>query len=214
MTHEALKHADSVILIFAKAPVAGRVKTRLLSHLSAAQAAQLHVELTQNRLQMCTAAGVCDVQLWCSPDVHHPFFSACRQRYGTQLHAQQGNDLGERMSGAIKAMLRCYNKVVVIGTDAPALSMPTIVSAIEQLDRCDVALVPAEDGGYVLLGSSSYRDDLLADIAWGTKTVLADTLRNLDSLDLEYALLPECWDVDRPEDLQRYRAMYPQNELG
>ena len=209
-----MKYADSVILVFAKAPVAGRVKTRLLPHISAAQAAQLHMELTHNRLQMCTAAGVCDVQLWCSPDVHHPFFPACRQRYGTQLHAQQGNDLGERMSGAIKAMLRRYSKVVVIGTDAPALGMPMIVSAIEQLDRCDVALVPAEDGGYVLLGASSYRQDLLAGIAWGTKTVLTDTLRNLDSLGLEYALLPECWDVDRPEDLQRYRAMYSKTALG
>jgi rSAM/selenodomain-associated transferase 1 len=214
MNSPFLKYADSAILIFAKAPVAGRVKTRLLPQISAAQAAQLHVELTQNRLQMCTSAGLCDVQLWCSPDVHHPFFAACRQRYRTQLQTQQGDDLGERMSGAIKAMLHCYKKVVIIGSDAPALGMPTIESAIEQLDHYDVALVPAEDGGYVLLGASSFHDDLLADIPWGTKHVLADTLRNLDSLGLEYTLLPECWDVDRPEDLKRYRAMNPETTLG
>ena len=163
---------------------------------------------------MCTTARLCDVQLWCSPDVHHPFFFACRQHYGVQLQTQQGNDLGERMSGAIKEMLHCYKKVVIIGTDAPALGIPTIESAIEQLDDYDVALVPAEDGGYVLLGASSYHDDLLADIPWGTNHVLADTLRNLDSLGLEYALLPECWDVDRPEDLQRYRAMKPDSTRG
>jgi rSAM/selenodomain-associated transferase 1 len=208
------KHADSVILIFAKAPVAGQVKTRLVPHLSAEQAAKLHVELTQNRLQMCTAAGLCDVQLWCSPNGDHPFFSACRQSYGVPLRTQQGHDLGERMSVAIKEMLQSYNKVIVIGTDAPALGVPAIESAIDQLDRCDVVLVPAEDGGYVLIGAASHDDKLLASVPWGTKHVLASTLRNLDSLGLDYELLPECWDVDRPEDLQRYRSMHPETAVG
>ena len=118
------------------------------------------------------------------------------------------------MSNAIKEMLLSYNKVVVIGTDAPALGIPAIESAIEKLDHRDIVLVPAEDGGYVLLGAACHHDDLLADVPWGTKHVLACTMRNLDSIGLDYELLPECWDVDRPEDLQRYRAMKQQNALG
>ena len=208
------KHTDSAILIFSKAPEAGQVKTRLLPHLNAEQAAKLHVELTQNRLQMCTAAGLCDVQLWCSPDEHHPFFTACRQAYGVQLRTQQGDNLGERMSNAIKEALQCYKKVIIIGTDAPALGVPAIESAIERLDRCDIALVPAEDGGYVLIGVRCHHNGLLARVPWGTKHVLASTLRNLDSLGLDYELLPECWDVDRPEDLERYRAMNPELALS
>lgn len=202
-----MKYADSVILIFSKAPVAGQVKTRLMPHISAEQAADLHEELTLDRLQMCTAARLCDVQLWCSPDVNHPFFLDCRENYGIPLHAQRGSDLGERMSSAIKTMLGSYRKVIIIGTDAPALDKDAVASAIEQLDSADIAMVPAEDGGYVLIGASSHHDDLLASVPWGTKRVLSSTVRNLEALGLEYGLLAECWDVDRPEDLQRYLSM-------
>ena len=209
-----MRHPDCVIQIFSKAPVAGQVKTRLVPYISAEQAASLHAELTRDRLQLCASAGLCDVQLWCSPDIHHPFFLDCRTRYGIELQAQSDGDLGARMSTAIKAVLDDYRKVIIIGSDAPALDMDTIEAAIEQLDVADVVLVPAEDGGYVLIGASSHHDDLLVDVAWGTPQVLPDTLRNIESVGLDYGLLAECWDVDRPEDLQRYLAMTPKSALG
>ena len=109
-----MKYPDCAILIFAKAPVSGQVKTRLVPYITAGQAASLHEELTHDRLRMCTTADLCDVQLWCSPDTKHLFFSDCRQRYGISLHTQTGKDLGERMSAALQTMLGRYNKVIII----------------------------------------------------------------------------------------------------
>lgn len=202
-----MKHPGSVILIFSKAPVAGQVKTRLLPHITAEQAAKLHQELAHDRLYMCTTAGLCDVQLWCSPDASHDFFSHCKQRYGVCLQLQRGNCLGERMSNAVKAMLMGHEKVVIIGTDAPALDIGTIDTAIEALDTNDIVLVPAEDGGYVLIAASTHHQDIFIDVPWGTESVLTQTVQNIERLGLEYTLLGECWDVDRPDDLERYLAL-------
>jgi len=203
--NQAMKYPDSVILIFSKAPVVGQVNTRLVPYITAEQAANLHEELAHDRLKMCTSADLCDVQLWCSPDTEHQFFSDCRQRYGVQLHSQSGNDLGERISGALKVLLGQYKKIIIIGTDAPALDIDSIDAVINELERRDIVLVPAEDGGYVLLAASTYHEDLLVDVPWGSDTVLASTVRNIESLGLSYSLLGTCWDVDRPEDLERYR---------
>jgi rSAM/selenodomain-associated transferase 1 len=201
-----VKYPDCAILVFAKAPVAGQVKTRLVPYITAGQAASLHEELTRDRLHMCTTADLCDVQLWCSPDTDHPFFSDCNRRYGVRLHTQTGNDLGERMSAALQAMLGQYKKIIIIGTDAPALDINTIDAAVNQLEHSDIVLVPAEDGGYVLLAASKHHQDLLTNVLWGTESVLASTVRNIERLGMRYSLLGECWDVDRPEDLERYMA--------
>jgi rSAM/selenodomain-associated transferase 1 len=161
-----IKYPDCAILVFSKAPVVGQVNTRLVPYITAEQAASLHEELTHNRLRMCTTADLCDVQLWCSPDTRHPFFFDCRQRYGVQLHTQNGNDLGERMSAALQTMLGRYKKIIIIGTDAPALDIDTIDAVVNQLEHSDIVLVPAEDGGYVLLGASKHHQDLLVDVPW------------------------------------------------
>ncbi len=207
MINQAMKYPDSVILIFSKAPVVGQVNTRLVPYITAEQAANLHEELAHDRLKMCTGADLCDVQLWCSPDTEHQFFSDCRQRYGVQLHSQSGNDLGERISGALKVLLGQYKKIIIIGTDAPALVIDTIDAAVNELQHSDIVLVPAEDGGYVLIGASKHHEDLLIDVPWGSESVLANTVRNIERLGLEYSLLGKCWDVDRPEDLERYMAL-------
>jgi rSAM/selenodomain-associated transferase 1 len=203
---QRIKYPDCAILVFSKAPVVGQVNTRLVPYITAEQAASLHEELTHDRLRMCTTADLCDVELWCSPDTRHPFFFDCRQRYGVQLQTQNGNDLGERMSAALQTMLGRYKKIIIIGTDAPALDIDTIDAVVNQLEHSDIVLVPAEDGGYVLLGASKHHQDLLVDVPWGTEGVLASTVRNIERLGLSYSLLGECWDVDRPEDLERYKS--------
>jgi rSAM/selenodomain-associated transferase 1 len=199
------EQAEHAIMVFSKAPVVGEVNTRLVPYITAQQAALLHEELTRDRLQMCTSAGACDVQLWCSPDTSHRFFVDCRRRYDVQLKQQYGKDLGERMSNALKAMLGRYNKIVIIGSDAPVLDMNTIDAVFNQLTHSQIVLVPAEDGGYVLLGATVQHDDMLRDVPWGTEKVLASTLDNFERLNFDYALVGESWDVDRPEDLERYR---------
>lgn len=200
-----MKYPDCAILIFSKAPVIGQVNTRLVPYITAEQAARLHEEFTHDRLRMCTSANLGDVQLWCSPDTQHQFFADCQQRYDVKLQTQSGNDLGERMSAALKTMLRRYKRIIIIGTDAPALDIDTIDAVVAELGHRDIVLVPAEDGGYVLLGASKFHQDLLDDVPWGTERVLANTVCNIKRLGLDYSLLGQCWDVDRPEDLERYK---------
>jgi rSAM/selenodomain-associated transferase 1 len=201
------KNTEHAILVFSKAPVAGQVNTRLVPYITAEQAALLHEELTHDRLQMCTSAGTCDVQLWCSPDTSHRFFVDCQHRYGVQLKQQYGSDLGERISNALKTMLGSYTKIVIIGSDAPVLDMNIIDAAFNQLEHKEIVMVPAEDGGYVLLGATVQHDDMLKDVPWGTEKVLASTLDNIERLNFDYALVGQSWDVDRPEDLERYRKL-------
>ena len=204
---QTVKNPDYAILIFSKAPVVGKVNTRLVPYITAEQAAALHEELAHDRLSMCTAANICDVQLWCSPDADHRFFTDCMERYGVHLYVQQGSNLGERIIHAFRTLLEQYRKIIIIGTDAPALDINIIGEVFDELDHKDIALVPAEDGGYVLIGASNYHDKLLYGVPWGTENVLASTVRNCEQLGLEYGLVGECWDVDRPEDLERYRQL-------
>lgn len=202
-----MKHPGAIVLVFSRAPVAGEVKTRLVPYIDKHAAADLQRELVHDRLEMLIASKLSEVQLWCSPDTSHPFFSECAERYGITLKAQSGSDLGERMSNASRELLQDYNKVVIIGTDAPALGSDMIDQAIGELDNHDAVFVPAEDGGYVLIGMTTHHDALLADISWGTGRVLQQTINNLEQLGLRYSLLEQCWDIDRPEDLERYRAL-------
>jgi len=136
------------ILIFAKAPVPGTCKTRLVPALSEWGAAGLSGALTLHLLAMLGEARVAPAILCCTPDCGHPLF----QRRGEEKWVQRGNDLGERMLDAAGRALEEAGRVLLVGTDCPALSAGYLERAFRALERSDVVIGPAEDGGYVLLG--------------------------------------------------------------
>jgi len=200
-----LKHPDTVLLVFAKAPIAGEVNTRLIPDLGVDIATDLQVELIHSRLNSFMQSELCDLQLWCSPDCDHVFFESCKKQYDISLHQQIGGDLGERMSHAIKASLENYKYVVLIGTDAPSLDNLLIEQAIVSLQGgSSTVIVPAEDGGYVLIGMSKHYKEIFLSVPWGTDRVLKKTRGNIIALGLKVNELPECWDIDRVEDYERY----------
>lgn len=193
---------DARIMVFAKAPVAGAVKTRLIPALGAEGAAALHALLA--RLCVATAAGaqLCPVELWCSPDTHHPFFTQCSNDYAVALREQQGTDLGARMAHAFDTALQQSPCAVIIGTDCPALSAHDLREALDALQQGqDAVLGPAEDGGYVLLGLRRAAPQLFKNIPWGTEQVLGLTRTRLKQLQWRWHELPARPDVDRPQDL-------------
>jgi rSAM/selenodomain-associated transferase 1 len=200
---------DAVVALFAKAPVPGEVNTRLTPAISAEEAAALQQTLILDRLEMLCAAGNgdIDVQLWCSPGTQHPFFLDCATRFPISLHPQQGNDLGDRMERALAQMLAQYRRALIIGADAPSLGPRDIRSAHQALSDHDYVLTPAEDGGYVLIGSRRAVPGVLQRIDWGTHRVLLQTCTALEKHGLTCALTDTRWDIDRPEDLERYRAL-------
>ncbi len=172
---------DTIVLLFAKAPVAGSVNTRLIPDIGVEKATDLQEKLIHQRLLMLTDAQLCDVILMCAPDTQHECFSECSHKYQVQLSAQSGSDLGLRMYNGIKTALQSYKHCIVIGTDAPALDEKLITQAIKVL-RADteVVFVPAEDGGYVLLGLQYAHTFLFEEIDWGSAQVMQQSREKLE----------------------------------
>ncbi len=200
-----MKHPDTVILLFAKAPVSGSVNTRLISDIGVQAATQLQDDLIHQRLSMLTQANLCTVHLLCSPDVQQDCFVRCKEQYPITLLVQTGADLGMRMLNGIKLALQQYKYCIVIGTDAPALNEVLIEQAIERLKmNAEVVFVPAEDGGYVLVGLQKPYKFLFQDIAWGSAEVMQQSRDKLNENDISFFELDTCWDIDRVEDYRRY----------
>jgi rSAM/selenodomain-associated transferase 1 len=188
--------------VFAKAPVAGAVKTRLVPTIGAARATRLHEALAIHALATAAQAKPSSLQLWCAPDAAHPFFADCAARFGCELRAQRGADLGERMAHAFATAA----PLVVIGTDCPSLSASHLARAWEALATHDAAIAPAEDGGYVLIALARPAPSLFLDMAWGDEGVLARTRKRIAAAGLRCAELETLWDVDRPDDYRRLEA--------
>lgn len=200
-----MRYDDTIVLLFAKAPVAGQVNTRLIPDIGERAATQLQHDLIHDRLKMLAASGLCHVRLMCAPDAQHECFQSCKQSYPIELSVQQGQDLGVRMLNAASKALRDHRYCIIIGTDAPALDAEIIAQAIEGLRSGKQAVfVPAEDGGYVLAGLSEPREELFRDISWGSAKVMRQTRRQLEENAIPFLELESCWDVDVIEDYRRY----------
>lgn len=197
------------LLIFAKAPQPGRVKTRLIPAIGAQAAAKLHQRLASDTLQRMSAADLCPLELWVSPDAEQPFFRDMQRRHGMSLHVQQGANLGERMYNAAADALTRADSVALIGTDCPPLSGDHLADALAGLQRHDAMLGPAEDGGYVLLALKRAEWRLFDAVPWGTGEVADITRRRLRQLDWQWRELPLLWDLDRPQDLSRWDGAAP-----
>jgi glycosyltransferase A (GT-A) superfamily protein (DUF2064 family) len=180
---------DVAVLVFARAPIPGRAKTRLIPRLGAFQAARLHARLTAHAVRVARAAACGPVQL----------FDTAKQR---------GADLGSRMHHALSGALRRHRAAILIGADCPALQPSDLRRAARLLaGGCQAVLGPAEDGGYVLIGVRRTSPRLFAGIAWGNSGVYAATAERLDSLGYRWRALRMLWDIDRPEDLERLRSL-------
>lgn len=196
---------DTVVLLFAKAPVSGTVNTRLIPYIGEQAATQLQQELIHHRLNMLAEADLCAVELCCTPDVHHACFLQCQHQYPIHLRKQYGEDLGLRMFNAAREGLKRYRHCIIIGTDAPALKKDQLQQAIGALhSNVDVVVVPAEDGGYVLLGLSKAYRFLFDCMPWGSDDVIQQTRHRLITNQVSFEFLETCWDVDRLDDYHRY----------
>jgi len=199
------------VAILAKAPVPGFAKTRLIPTIGAHAAAVLQERLTERAVTTALAADVGPVTLWCAPDSTHDAFLKLAVRSRITLRPQPEGDLGVRMLAAAAAS---DGPTLVIGTDCPALTELHLRGAANALrDGMDVILIPAEDGGYVLIGMRSAQPALFVGIQWGTKTVLADTRARIIEGRLILAEQPPLWDVDTDSDLARLDREIPELKL-
>lgn len=190
------------IAIFARAPVPGRAKRRLVPAIGEEGAADLQRRMTDRAVAAAVEARAGPVSLWCTPDTRHPAFRALRARYPVRLRVQRGRDLGERMGAAMRDMLDRRPVALLAGSDCPALGATVFQEAAEWIDGgADAVLAPALDGGYVLIGLRRFEASLFAGMAWGTDRVLAETRRRFGALGWDWRETEPLPDIDRPEDL-------------
>ncbi len=209
--------SDASVLIFARAPVAGSVKTRLIPLLGDHGAAALYRSLVERALTVARESGVGPVELWCAPATDDDFFAACRDRFHVTLHRQREGDLGARMLDAFEDALTRSRHVLLTGSDCPSLTAADLRAAARALrEGRDAVFCPTEDGGYVLVGLSQAMPALFDAMTWGTATVMEETRQRLRNLGWRWHELPVHWDVDRPQDYQRLvrEGLLPASDLG
>jgi len=185
-------------IIFCKAPIAGRVKTRLQPEFTPEQAANAHAAMAtcviERALRLFPHTWIA------ADDPYHPFF----QQFNTSILPQGEGDLGLRMSRlAERAVAYGAQGVLLLGTDSPHMSMARLRCAVRLLGRYDVILGPVEDGGYDLLALRGQARGLFQDIAWGTSTVLNSTVKRASDMGLSCRCMSIGFDVDVPDDLAR-----------
>jgi uncharacterized protein len=195
---------DTHIVVFAKAPQPGTVKTRLVPLLGKARAAALQAQLLEHALRTASRAHPGRLFLYCAPDTTHPFFQHCASAYGAMLRPQASGDLGARMLSAFEQTLQEAPHIVLIGSDCPALTVDHLLDARRGLRAgYDAVFAPAEDGGYTLVALKRSANELFQGIAWSEATVMHETRRRLRQLGWSWHELETVWDVDRPSDYRR-----------
>lgn len=190
----------NIIALFAKAPIPGQVKTRLCPPLSFSEAASLYQAMLTDILEQHAACSGADRVLWYTPATAAGWFQHAA-RVGYELCAQQGADLGARMSHVFRVhAAQGYERIVLRGTDSPTLPLVRIASAFEALERVELVLCPDRDGGYNLIGLREPCDALF-EMELSTETVLERTLACARERGLGVEILPPHYDVDTAADL-------------
>lgn len=200
------------LAVFAKAPLPGYAKTRLIPVLGADGAARLAATLIARTLALAEAVQPQALTLWCAPDAEDAYFRQLAGRHPRlRLCPQQGDDLGARMHAAFSDEL-AHGPTLLIGTDCPPLSAAHLHAAAAALlgDGArapqDAVFLPAEDGGYVLVGLRAPQPRLFADLPWSTPVLMDATRARLRAAGLCWFEPATLWDLDRPADLRRWQA--------
>jgi uncharacterized protein len=198
------------LIVFARAPVPGACKTRLIGRYGAIGAARLHRRMLERSLRVAREAACGSIELWVTPPLAHPCFTALRRREDIALRRQCAGDLGRRMAHALAAALRRRPGVaVLIGTDAADLCAQDLRTAAQALARgaCEAFLQPALDGGFVLIATRRDPGALLQGVRWSSGRELAQTCARFERRGLRVALGAPRRDIDRPADVRAARHL-------
>jgi rSAM/selenodomain-associated transferase 1 len=196
--------AKQALLIFTKNIVIGKVKTRLAATIGHEKALAVYDQLLKHTVFITKLLVIKKIVYYSSyiekNDLWNPEY------YLKKIQA--GNDLGERMNNAFADAFQAgYDKVIIIGTDCPGLNAELITDAFSLLDKHDIVIGPAEDGGYYLLGMKRLYSDLFKNIHWSTSIVFEETKKQCVALSLDFCLLPTLSDVDEEKDLIHLKSI-------
>jgi len=195
------------LVIFAREPLPGRVKSRLAASIGDHYAAELYETMLSAVLKMCRQlTDVDSVVFW---DCEEDSLQLLAERYNCCSRRQIEGDLGQRMQAALSEMFASGSEICcIIGSDAPDLPASFIKEAFYLLtaQQADAVFGPCHDGGYYLLGLSRLWPQLFADIDWGTPQVLQQSLLAAEGTGIKVSLLLEWYDIDTYDDLKKFRV--------
>ena len=194
---------QNALIIFIKNLVQGKVKTRLAAKLGDDKAFEIYQMLLAHTFNITNSLN-CDKYVFYSDFIEqHDDWS----KHGYTQILQRGNSLGKRMQNAFSQLVECnnsfdrnYDRAVIVGSDCAELQSFIIEDAFKALNKVDVVVGPASDGGYYLLGLKKMYEDLFRDIRWSTSTVLNETLAVCAAKGLSVHLLPILNDIDEEDD--------------
>jgi rSAM/selenodomain-associated transferase 1 len=194
------------IIIFAKAPAAGLVKTRLIPALGADGAARLAKTMLRATIEEASAAGLGVPELCATPEPGDAAWDGVLPAAQLDWTDQGEGELGERLARAARRPLLAGKRVLLIGSDCPQLTSGRLRAAAAALDQHDAVIQPAQDGGYALLGLRRFDSSLFEGISWSTPAVSGETLDRIEALGWTVFVGDTLRDVDRPEDLEPMEA--------
>jgi len=189
--------------VFARPPIAGKAKTRLLGAIGPGGTEKLQAHLIDRTLNVVCNNPRARVTLFVRGDAQHPFIATCAHRFNIPTREQAGDDLGARMHAGFVHMLAAFPRALIVGVDNLTLTSNLLLDAYDALEKADVVVQPAADGGYTLIGLSRPRASLFKGIAWGTQDVMRLTRDRATQEGLRVAELKTTWDLDTPTDLGR-----------
>lgn len=199
------------IVLMSRAPIPGKTKTRLQTHLTAKECAQLHRAFLEDisRMLLRVAQQKDNIQLYLSytpQGTKDQFRGIIPDEF--KMFTQKGANLGEKMYNSLQyAYQQGDDRQIIMGSDLPSLQPQVILRAIEALQKKDIVIGPSTDGGYYLLGNKQPHSFLFAGILWGESSVFQATIEAIKSRDhLEYSLVDKCYDIDIYSELLKLRA--------
>jgi hypothetical protein len=191
------------IVIFAKAPLPGKVKTRLIPALGEEGAARLALQMLGDTVREAAKVNVAEVELCADPQPSHPDWQDLLP--SVRLTAQGSGDLGERLARAAERVLAEGQRVMLVGTDCPSLDEHRLRQACGELESHDAVIHPTLDGGYALLGLARFDPSLFSGIEWSTPSVARTTMARIAALGWSLHIAETLQDIDEPEDLDSLR---------
>lgn len=189
---------NNALIIFVKNPIKGRVKSRLAKTIGEEKALKIYKDLIAHTLEIT-------LPLECNKIVYYSDFIPATDQWsqmGYRQELQNGDDLGQRMYHAFEKEFEKRRKnICIIGTDCPELNTNIIVKAFDQLQKAEIVIGPATDGGYYLLGMQHLQKKIFEKKQWSSPTVFADTIKDIETFGIKHNLLPMLNDIDEEKDL-------------
>ncbi len=206
------------VVVFAKVPVAGRAKTRLIPAVGREGSARLASELLCHTVCEALSSQLGTVELCVTPVIDHPAWPKFITSEAILWTQQVAGDLGTRMCATIQRVVKERSDVLLMGTDCPQLNANLLQRLAAKLDNFDAVMVPVNDGGYALIGISKRVslktiNTLFEDIPWSTPQVAEMTRQRIHDAGLQLWESETLNDIDEPEDLRYLPAAFIPSQI-